>query len=138
MDGDRIKVGDISASQGLAIGRDAKVRIVGDNAARVDASQLRAALGEFYEVVGAAGLDREQCIDAQTAVGNARRAVTDESVDAGSVAANLQQVGETLRQAGAAVDEGTRLGESVGRVATLFGPLVGGAAIVAGWFGLPM
>jgi hypothetical protein len=138
MDGDQIDVGDISASQGVAIGRGNVVRISGDNAARIDASQLRAALDDLYDALGAAELSREQRITAQTATGNARHAAADEGVDAGSVASNLEQVGETLRHAGVAIDEGTALAESVGRLAALLGPLVGGARVVAGWFGLPL
>src|SRR4051794_11151637 len=128
--GDNITVGNITSSQGVAIGVNAQSRVTGDNSARsvqVNAGELRDALGQLYDALGDAGLSRDQRIEAQTATGSARSGVTDEVVNADTVTSGLKRVGETLRQANVAVEEGTTLATSIGRVAALLGPLIGGA-----------
>jgi propanediol dehydratase small subunit len=139
--GDEITVGDITGSQGVAIGRNAQTRVTGHNVSgdvRIDSGQLRSALEELYDALGDAELSRNQRIDVQTATGNALKGVTADSVDSDTVTSNLEKVGDTLRQANVAIGEGTAIGENIGRLATLLGPLVGGARIVAGWFGIPL
>lgn len=139
--GDQINVGDIERSQGVAIGRNTNVEVTGDNISgdvSVDSAELRSALDELYDALADVELSRDQRIEAQTATGNARHGVTDQEVDSETVKSNLQKVGETLKQANVAIDEGTALGESVGRLSALLAPLVGGARVVAGWFGIPL
>jgi hypothetical protein len=139
--GDQIKVGDIHRSQAIVIGRGSSVRVIGNNVSgdvRVDAAALQSALHALHDALGDADLSREQRIQAQTATGNAYNGVTEESVESGTVTSNLEKVGETLKQANVAIEQGTSLGESVRHLAALVGPLVGGAGAVAAWFGLPL
>lgn len=140
-DGDNITVGDISKAQGIAIGRNATARVVGHNMpqdVKVDAAELRATLEQLYDALGEAPLPRDTTRSAQTAAGNALDAVTDAEVHSGTVVENVKKIGETLKQTNVAVHEGSVLWESIMKLAPLIGPLVGGARIVAGWFGIPM
>jgi hypothetical protein len=125
----------------VAVGRNAQSRVTGDNTAggvQIDAGELRNALGELYDALSDTGLSRDQRIEAQTATGSALSGVTDEGVDADTVTSGLERVGETLRQANVAVEEGTTLATSIGRIAALLGPLIGGARVVANLFGIPL
>jgi hypothetical protein len=140
-EGDKIRVGNITGSQGVAIGRNARAEVTGHNITgdvRIDSAELRSALEELYDAIGELGLSREEKIGAQTAAGTALMGVKDNEVDAESVTSSLEKVGKTLAQANVAVEQGTSLWENVRKLASLVGPLVGGARIVAGWFGVPL
>ncbi len=139
--GDKIDVGDISGSQGIAIGRSARATVTGHNLSgdvKVDAQQLRTALEELYDALGQAQLPREQVRTAQTAAGKALEGVKDKQVQADTVVQNVQKIGETLQQANTVVQEGSSLWQSVQKLAGLLGPLVGGARVVAAWFGVSL
>lgn len=140
-DGDSVTVGNITSSQGVAVGRNAQSWVTGDNTTgdvHIDAGELRSALGELYDALGDTGMSRDLRIQAQTAAGNALSGVTDEGVDADTVTSGLDRVGQALRQANVAVEKGTTLATSIGRVAALLGPLIGGARVVANLFGIPL
>jgi hypothetical protein len=137
--GDQITVGDISSTQGVAIGRNARVSVTGNNISgdlKIDAKQLRAVLEELYDALDGTGLPRDKTRLAQTATGNALNGVSDEEVNGDTVVENVKKIGETIKQANVVVQEGTSLWESVTKLAPLLGPLVGGASIVASWFGI--
>jgi uncharacterized protein (UPF0147 family) len=137
--GDNISIGNISNSQGVAIGRNASAIASGQNVSghiTVDAEQLRIALATLYDAVGESQLPREQVRVAQTAAGKALEGVQDNEVNADTVVQNVRKIGETLTQANVAVKEGSILWESVQKLASLLGPLVGGARVVAAWFGI--
>ncbi len=139
--GDKIDVGDISGSQGIAIGRRARATVTGHNLSsdvKVDAQQLRTALEELYDALGQAQLPRDQVRRMQTTAGNAIDGVKDNEVKAETVVQNVQKIGETLKQANTVVEQGSSLWQSVQKLAPLLGPLVGGAKIVAAWFGVSL
>jgi uncharacterized protein (DUF697 family) len=139
--GDNITVGDISNTQGIAIGRNASAHVVGHNLpgdVKVDAGELRTLLEQLYDALGQSALPREQTRLTQTAAGNALAGVTQNEVHAKTVVEHVQKIGETLKQANVAVQEGSSLWENVKKLAPLLGPLVGGARVVAGWFGIPL
>jgi hypothetical protein len=137
--GDHITVGDISNTQGLAIGRNASVRVTGNNISgnlKIDAKQLRTVLEQLYDALDETSLPRDKTRVAQTAAGNALNGVSEEEVNGDTVVENVKKIGETIKQANIVVQEGTSLWESVAKLAPLLGPLVGGASIVAAWFGI--
>lgn len=139
--GGNITVGNISGSQGIAIGPHASARVTGHNLAgdvKIDAKELRATLESLYDALGQAQLPRDQMRSAQTAAGNALEAVKDDEVQSETIVQHVQKIGETLKQANVAVQEGSSLWESVQKLAPLLGPLVGGMRVVAGWFGVPL
>ncbi|WP_033294532.1 hypothetical protein [Amycolatopsis jejuensis] len=139
--GDNITVGDITSAQGVAVGRNASAKVTGNNitgASDVDADALRAALNDLYDALADADLSRDQRIEAQTATGNALGGVTEETVDGPAVTSGLEKVGDTLRKANVTVEEGTKLAQSMGRIAAALGPLVGGAQVVANLLGIPL
>jgi hypothetical protein len=51
---------------------------------------------------------------------------------------NVKKIGETLKEANAVMQEGSTLWQSVQKLAPQLGPIVGGARVVAGWFGMPL
>jgi hypothetical protein len=139
--GDRIRVGNITSAQGVAIGSNARAEVVGHNLsgeARIDSGELRLALEELFEQLDGVRLSREQKIEAQTATGLALTGVSDKEVKTEPVTTNLEKVGKTLREANVVVEEGSSLWESVKKLASLVGPIVGGARVVSAWFGLPL
>jgi hypothetical protein len=134
-----ITVGDIIGSQGTAIGPHATATVTGHNVTgdvKIDAGQLRTALEELYDALGQGGLPREKARSTQTAAGNAIEAVTEKEVKSDTVVSNVKKIGETLKEANVAVQEGSSLWESVKKLSSVIGPLVGGARVVAGWFGV--
>ena len=140
--GDHIEVGNITGSQGLAIGRQARAAVRGNRslgAGGGDPEALRAALTELHGALAQANLPPQTAITTQTAVGKAlEEGVPGSEVKPEAVAANVQKVGEVLKQANVAVQEGSSLWQSVQKLAPLLGPAVGGAQAVAGWFGVPL
>jgi hypothetical protein len=90
----------------------------------------------MYTSLSQANMPRDKMISTQTAVGKALEGVKDDEVQAEIVVSHIQTVGEVLKQANVTVQEGSSLWQSVQKLATLLGPLVGGARIVAGWFGV--
>ena len=139
--GDNITVGDVINAQGVAIGRNATARVVGNNISgdvKIDAKELRTALEGLYDALDQGDLPRDKTRSAQTAAGNALDAVTEKEVKSDVVVENVKRIGETIKQANVAVQEGTSLWQSIQKLAPLLGPIVGGARIVAGWFGIPL
>ena len=120
---------------------DVRATVTGHNLSRdvkVDAQQLRTALEELYDALGQAQLPRDQVRRMQTTAGNAIDGVKDNEVKAETVVQNVQKIGETLKQANTVVEQGSSLWQSVQKLAPLLGPLVGGAKIVAAWFGVSL
>ncbi len=139
--GDSIQVGNITQAQGVAIGRGARASVTGHNVAQgaqLDPTALRSALQELFAALGQTGLPADKAIGTQTAVGKALEGVQDDQVQADTVVPNLERAGELLKQAKVAVDEGSSLWESVMKLGAVLGPAVGGARVVAGWFGIPI
>ncbi len=139
--GDSITVGDITSAQGIAIGKNATATVTGDNVAghvKVDPEQMRAALASLFDELARAGLPKDKARTAQTAAGNAIDAVGNKEVRSNVVADNVKKIGDTIKEANVAIKEGSSLWDSIKGLAPLLGPLVGGAHIVAGWFGLPL
>jgi hypothetical protein len=136
---DSISVGNITNAQGVAIGRQATA-ITGQNIANaaLDPKQLRTALESLYDALGEAQLPREHTRAAQTAAGNAISALDQKEGKSDAVVENVKRIGDTLKEANVAVREGTSLWESVKKLAILVGPLVGGARVVASWFGISL
>ena len=73
-DGDQITVGDVINAQGVAIGRNASARVIGNNIlgdVKIDATELRSALEDLFDALNQAALPRDKTRSAQTAAGNA-------------------------------------------------------------------
>jgi hypothetical protein len=139
--GDSFTVGDITNAQGVAIGTNATAIVTGNNVSgntKIDPEQMRSALNALYDELGNAGLPKDKTRSVQTAAGNAIEAVGDKEVKSNVIADNVNKIGETIKEANVAVKEGSSLWNSIKSLAPLLGPLVGGAHIVAGWFGLPL
>jgi hypothetical protein len=105
---------------------------------KIDPRELRSTLEELYDVLGETELPRDKTRSAQTATGIALEAVTEDEVQREPVVENVKKVGETLKEANVAVQEGSALWQNVQNLSQLIGPLVGGTRIVAGWFGIPL
>lgn len=140
-DGDNITVGDIINAQGVAVGRNATARVIGNNIpgdVKIDATELRSALEDLFDALSQAALPKDKTRSTQTAAGNALDAVNENEVKGDVVVENVKKIGDTIKEANVVVQEGTTLWQSVKKLAPLVGPLVGGARIVAGWFGVPL
>jgi hypothetical protein len=105
---------------------------------KIDATELRSALEDLFDALSQSSLPKDKTRSTQTAAGNALGAVNENEVKADVVVENVKKIGETIKEANVAVQEGTSLWQSVKKLAPLVGPLVGGARIVAGWFGVPL
>ena len=136
-----ITVGDITKSQGVAIGSHAHAHVTGQNISGdigINLKELKTVLEEFYDSLGATELPREKTRSAQIAAGNALNSVSHDDVKSEAVIESVKKVGEALKQANVTVQEGTSLWQSITKLAPLLGPLVGGAHVVASWFGVPV
>jgi hypothetical protein len=128
--------GDISNSTGIAVGKDIRQNVnVNSVVGAFDADEVRAELEGLYAAIGGLDLPLGERIAAQTATGNAVAGLDGE---AEQVTSNLEKVGQALQQAETTIERGSALWERVQRLATLLGPVVGGAGVVAGWFGIPV
>ncbi|MEV4535209.1 hypothetical protein AB0J82_15395 [Asanoa sp. NPDC049518] len=138
--GDNIRVGDITGSYGVAVGRNASAHASGNivAGARVDPEQLRVALERVYDTLDTAGLPREETRSAQTSAGNAIEAAKAGESGLEAVVENVKRMGQTLREANVVVGEGSNLWQQLKELAAVLAPLAGGAAAVAAWFGFPL
>jgi hypothetical protein len=139
--GDTITVGDVTNAQGIAIGKNAAATVTGHNVsgnAQIDPEQMRSALNTLYDELGNVGLPRDKIRSVQTAAGNAIEAVGTREVKSNIVADNVKKIGESIKEANVVIEEGSSLWNSIKGLAPLLGPLVGGAHIVASWFGVPL
>lgn len=138
--GDQFTVGDISNSQGIAIGPNATAQVTGNNSGdiKIDAKQLRIALKDLHDALAQADLPRDASRSAQISAENAINAVNEKEVASDVVVENVKKVGETIKQANIVVHEGTSLWQSIKQLGPLLGPLVGNARIVAAWFGVSL
>lgn len=139
--GDQITIGNINHAQGIAIGSNASVGVKGSNVSgdvKIDPQQLRTALEGLYDALGQGTLPRDKTRIVQTEAGNALGAITEQEVRSDIVVEKVKKIGESIKEANVAVQEGTSLWQSVQQLASLLGPLVGGTRIVAAWFGIPL
>ena len=102
----------------------------------LDRAALKASLLELFAELGRAGLSMQVQMEAQTATGLAVQQVEAPTFQVAVLARHLQHVGQSLQQAKVPVGDGSRLATAVMRLASLFGPVVGGAQVVASWFGI--
>ena len=110
-----------------------------DAAAAIDPTALKAALSDLYGAIGEAGLPKDRAISAQTAVGTAlENGVQGNEIKPDAVVTNIEKVGSILKQANVVAQQGSSLWDSVRKLAPIVGPLVGGAHVVASWFGVPL
>ncbi len=139
--GDNIRVGNISGSQGVAIGHNASVSVTSSrmsSVTKINLQELRAVLEELWDALDTAQLQREQKRITQTAASNALDSVEGEESQSTIVIENVKKIGDTIRQTNVIVEEGSDLWQSVLKLIHLVGPLVGGARTVAGWFGISL
>jgi len=137
--GDRIRVGDISGSQGVAVGRSAQAHVQGANvnvpsSEELDVPSLSKSLKALYGAVGNEPFGIDEKIATQGALSSALQAL-ENNASVNEVLETVRQAGETLQSADVVVAKGTSLWTEVKEIAEKLGPIVGGAAAVAGWFG---
>lgn len=97
---------------------------------------LKASLQDLFGALSNSKLPMQTQIETQTATGQADQLTNDPTYQVEAVAQHLQQAGQSLQRAKVAVEEGSQLATSVIKLAHLLGPAVGGARVVAGWFGI--
>ena len=99
---------------------------------------MKTALQSLYAAISQAGLPLSVQIDAQTAVGNAlSEGVNGNEVRPEALVTRVKQAADTLTQANTVVEQGSNLGNTVLKVATMMAPIVvGGVRVIAAWFGL--
>ena len=141
-DGDLIFNGTINQGQGFSIGQGSSVHLtVAGNlsqvAPKVDLEALKESLTELYQLLGEASLPVENKMRLQTLTGQTVEITEQKQPDASVLTAHIKQLGETFQSAGETIEEGATVGKSILKIASLVGPwVVGGARVVAAWFGL--
>ena len=138
--GDSINIGDISSSRGIAVGRGAKAHVTEAATSSMGAADmvaLRGALEKLYEALSEEPLPPRTRIASQTVVGTAIASAEESAPsNARELPRQIETIGNTLQAAGVTVRHGTSLWKSIKDLASAMGPIVGGASVVAGWFGL--
>lgn len=138
--GDSIEVGDITQSQGIAIGREAYSEVSGNvvvgTANYLEVDELKRVLEDLYESLDQLPLDMR--IRSQMATGTALSlGIEDGKAKPDVLVRQLQVVGDTIKQTNVMVEEGSSLWNNVRTLSTIVAPVVtGGARVVAAWFGV--
>ena len=142
-DGDLIFNGTINQGQGFSIGQGSSVHMtVAGNLSQVagpsvDLEALKDSLIELYQLLGEANLPVENKMRLQTLTGQTVELTEQKQPDASALTTHIKRLGETFQRAGETIEEGATVGKSILKIASLVGPLVvGGARVVAAWFGL--
>ncbi len=102
----------------------------------LDSAALKANLQELFGALSSAGLPMQTQMEAQTATGLAAQQAEAPAPQMDALAQHLQRAGQSLQRANVALVEGSQLAAAVVKLAHTLGPVVGGARIVASWFGL--
>lgn len=128
----------------VAIGSGAKIQITGGAVSQagdstIDLPALQSSLMKLYEDLGSAGLPMKQQMLLQAATHRAVEVTDSDEPKAEALAEQIKQLGETFQSAGQSIEHGSQVGQSILKVAGIVGPLVvGGARVVASWFGLSL
>jgi hypothetical protein len=113
--------------------------VYADGKPTIDVDALKKTLLELHKSLESAPLPEEARIDAQLAAGQARKVVDRPDAQTETLIGHIKEVGDTLQSAGVTIKQGSQVASSVLRIASIVGPLVvGGAKVVAAWFGLPL
>ncbi len=110
-----------------------------DGKPTIEVDELKKTLLELHKSLESAPLPEDTKVDAQVAASQARKAADRQDVKADELVGHIKEVGDTLQAAGVTIKQGSQVASSVLRIASIVGPLVvGGAKVVAAWFGLPL
>lgn len=129
---------NVSGSVVGAVGDQAQGIVINQAAAdQINVAQLRAALEALRAEAPKSGLPAAAVASVETATQAALdQGIQGDKVDAKSLVDNIKKAGDVIKATGETVEASKSLWEKVNDVAAIVGPIVGGAAKVAMWFGV--
>ena len=105
----------------------------------IDLETLKKSLVELYGHLPSAGLPAEAQMELQASIYQSKKLLEGKEPPNEEVANTVKKIGESLQQANVAIEHGSQLASTVVKMATILAPVVvGGAKVVASWFGVPL
>lgn len=78
-------------------------------------------------------------MEAQASAYHSKKILEDKEPQGEALASNIKKIGDSLKEADVTLEHGSQLASSVMKMAIILGPVVvGGAKVVASWFGVPL
>ncbi len=134
--------GQVSAEENIMIGVGNLNRITNNNGPSllpIDLETLKKSLVELYGHLPSAGLPAETQMELQASIYQSKKLLEGKEPPNEEVANTVKKIGESLQQANVAIEHGSQLASTVVKMAAILGPVVvGGAKVVASWFGVPL
>jgi hypothetical protein len=139
----KIEISGHVSGQNFSIGHGSQVQvtqtITHNGQPTIDLAALKGSLLELYGQLQNAGLPLESQMETQAAIIQAKKSTEEQDPQSEALASNIKQIGETLQNANVTLERGSQLAATAVKVATILGPIVvGGARVVASWFGVPL
>lgn len=105
----------------------------------IDLETLKSSLVELYGHLQSAGLPPDAQMEAQAAAYQSKKILEDKEPQSEALATNIKKIGDSLKDANVTLERGSQLAGTVVKMAAILGPVVvGGAKVVASWFGVPL
>ena len=131
-------MGSVSATYQI-IGDNATMPIHQGSQSTLDVAALKSSLQNLYDQLGALGLAKDQQMDAQAAVHQTTKALEHPDAKGETVVQQIEQMSQNFKEAGISIQRGSQVAATILTVAQVVAPMVvGGAKVVAGWFGLSL
>lgn len=144
--GRRVNINISGQTQGenviIGVGSQTQSKITNNNGqsiAPIDLETLKKSLVELYGHLPSAGLPAEAQMELQASIYQSKKLLEGKEPPNEEVAGTVKKIGESLQQANVAIEHGSQLASTVVKMAAILGPVVvGGAKVVASWFGVPL
>ena len=134
--------GQISG-ENVAIGHGAHIQVTKtlyqNGQPTIDLETLKSSLVELYGHLQSAGLPPDAQMEAQAAAYQSKKILEDKEPQSEALTTNIKKIGDSLKDANITLERGSQLAGTVVKMAAILGPVVvGGAKVVASWFGVPL
>ena len=138
-----ISVGTSFSGENMAIGHISQANqtktLYQNGQPTIDLESLKSSLVELYGHLQSAGLPPDAQMEAQAAAYQSKKILGDKEPQSEALATNIKKIGDSLKDANVTIEHGSQLASTVVKMATNLGPIVvGGAKVVAAWFGVPL
>ena len=138
-----ITIGGSVSGENMALGHAAQAiqtkTLYQNGQPTIDLASLKSSLVELYGHLQSAGLPPDAQMEAQAAVYQSKKVLEDKEPQSEALAGNIKKIGDSLKEANVTLEHGSQLASTVTKMALILGPvIVGGAKVVASWFGVPL
>ena len=134
----KIEINAPVSGTNVSIGHQGHIEVI-SGAPPIDREALKGGLEELYTNLAGLGLPTPMLREVQRATDRAAEMAEQQSARSDELAGQIKEIAEALKRSGGKAEQGSSVARSIARIAGVLAPVVvGGAHVVAAWFGLPL